>query len=252
MSGHSKWSTIKRKKGANDTKRGKLFTRLGREITIAARSSGDPESNFALRLAVERARQANMPKENIERAIKRGSGDDKEGAAFEEVMYEAYAPHGIALLIQVATDNRNRTLAEVKHALNRHGGNMAEPGSVSWQFVQKGYIAVPAGQKSYDDLFLIVADAGAEDVIDDPEVVEVFTPRDQLQKVEEALRAAGVQIDEAKLEWVAKTPVDLEPAVAMKVMSALESLEELDDMQAVSSNLNVTDDLVSSLEAAAG
>jgi YebC/PmpR family DNA-binding regulatory protein len=252
MSGHSKWSTIKRKKGANDTKRGKLFTRLGREITIAARSGADVEANFALRIAVERARQANMPKDNIDRAIKRGSGDDKDAAAFEEVLYEAYGPHGIALLIQVATDNRNRTLAEIKHALNRHGGNMAQPGSVSWQFVQKGYIAVPPGQKSYDDLFLIVAEAGADDVIEDPDTVEIYTPREQLQKVEEALRASGVQIDEAKLEWVAKTPVDLEPAAAVKVMATVDSLEELDDMQAVASNLNITDDLVSTLATAEG
>lgn len=250
MSGHSKWSTIKRKKGANDARRGKLFTRLGREITIAARSGADPEANFALRLAVERARQSNMPKENIERAIKRGSGEDKDGAAFEEVLYEAYGPHGVALLIQVATDNRNRTLAEIKHALSRHGGNMAEPGSVSWQFTQKGYIAVPAGQTTYDDLFLIAAEAGADDVIDDPETMEVFTPRDHLQKVEEALRGAGVTIEEARLEWTAKTPMDLEPADALKVMATVDALEELDDTQAVSSNLNVTESLVSTLEAA--
>src|SRR5574341_613060 len=128
MSGHSKWSTIKRKKGANDAKRGKIFTRLGREITIAARSGGDPDANFALRLAVERARASNMPKENIERAIKRGSGEDKDGVTFEEILYEAYAAHGIALLISVATDNRNRSLAELKHVLNRYGGSMAEPG----------------------------------------------------------------------------------------------------------------------------
>ncbi len=252
MSGHSKWSTIKRKKGANDAKRGKIFTRLGREITIAARSGGDPNANFALRLAVERARAANMPKENIERAIKRGAGEDKDGASFEEILYEAYAPNGIALLISVATDNRNRTLAELKHVLNRYNGTMAEPGSVSWQFVQKGYIAVPAGKMSYDDLFMLAAEAGADDVIDDPETIEIYTPRDHLQAVEGALRSAGIPMEEAKLEWVAKTPIDLATDDAVKVMNVVEQLDELDDIQAVHSNLNVTDEVVSTLEAAAG
>lgn len=252
MSGHNKWSTIKRKKGANDAKRGKLFTRLGREITIAARHGGDPDANFALRLAVDRARAANMPKENIDRAVKRGTGDDKEGVIFEEILYEAYAPHGGALLIEVATDNRNRTLAEIKHALNRHGGNMAEPGSVSWQFVQKGYIAAQAGAMSYDDLFMVAAEAGADDVIDDPETIEIYTPRDSLQKVEEALQKAGVKIEEARLEWVAKTPIELETPEAQKVLSMVETLEELDDTQSVYSNLSMTDALVNALEAAAG
>lgn len=248
MSGHNKWSTIKRKKGANDAKRGKLFTRLGREITIAARQSGDVEANFALRLAVDRARAANMPKENIDRAIKRGTGDDKDGVTFEEIMYEAYGPHGAGLLISVATDNRNRSLAEIKHVLGRHGGNMAEPGSVSWQFVQKGYIAVTAGTMSYDDLFMVAAEAGADDVIDDPETIEVYTPRDLLQKVEEALVGAGLKIEEAKLDWVAKTPLDLDGPDALKVMATVEAMEELDDTQAVFSNLNMTDALVQALE----
>ncbi len=252
MSGHSKWSTIKRKKGANDAKRGKIFTRLGREITIAARHGGDPEANFALRLAVERARAANMPKENIDRAIKRGSGEDKEGVVFDEIMYEAYAPHGIAVIVSVATDNRNRTLAEIKHVLNKYGGTMAEPGSVSWQFAQKGYIAVASGQKSYDDLFLLAAEAGADDVVDDPETIEIYTPRDQLQAVEEALRSSGVNIDEAKLEWVAKTPIDLDTTSAVKVMNVVEQMEEMDDVQAVYSNLNMTDEIVQSMETAAG
>jgi YebC/PmpR family DNA-binding regulatory protein len=250
MSGHNKWSTIKRKKGANDAKRGKLFTRLGREITIAARHGGDINANFALRLAVDRARAANMPKENIDRAIKRGTGDDKEGAAFEEILYEAYGPHGVALLIAVATDNRNRALSEIKHALSRHGGNMAEPGSVSWQFTQKGYIAAQAGTMSYDDLFMVAAEAGAEDVVDDPEIIEIYTPRDLLQKVEEALQSAGVKIDEAKLDWVPNTPLDLETSDATKVLSTIEAIEESDDTQAVYSNLNMSDALVASLEAA--
>jgi len=252
MSGHSKWSTIKRKKGANDAKRGKVFTRLGREITLAARSGSDPSSNFALRLAVDRAKASNMPKENIDRAIKRGSGEDKDSALFEEILYEAYGPNGVALLIFVATDNRNRTLAELKHILNRYGGAMAEPGAVSWQFAQKGYIAVASGQQSYDELFMLAAESGAEDVVDDPEVVEIYTPREQLQSVEGALRSGGIRIEEAKLDWVAKTPLELVTSDAIKVMNVVEQLEELDDIQSVYSNLNVTDEIVSILEAAAG
>lgn len=250
MSGHSKWSTIKRKKGANDAKRGKLFTRLGREIMIAARQGGDLDGNFALRIAVDKARASNMPKDNIDRAIKRGSGEDKDGGEFVQINYEAYAPNGIAVLIEVATDNRNRALAEVKHVLNKHGGSIAELGSVSWQFVQKGYIAVKGGQVGYDDLFMIAADAGADDVIDDPDTVEIFTPRDQLQAVEGALRQAGIQIDEARLEWVAKTPIELEPGAGVKVMNTIEDLEDLDDVQSVYSNLNMTDEIVNSLAAA--
>ena len=152
MSGHSKWSTIKRKKGATDAKRGQLFTRLAREIVIAAREGGgDPDSNFKLRLAVDKARASNMPKENIERAIKRGSGEDKDGAAFELIMYEGYAPHGVALLIQVVTDNRNRSVADIRRVLTRHNGSLGEGGSVSWQFNRKAYFAVPTGEHSSEE-----------------------------------------------------------------------------------------------------
>ncbi len=251
MSGHSKWKTIKRKKEANDSKRGKVFTRLAREVTLAARQGGgDVEANFSLRLAVDRARAANMPKENIDRAIKRGTGELKDAEQFEEIAYEAYGPNGVALLLEVATDNRNRTLADIKHVLTRVGGTMAEPGSVSWQFAQKGYITVPAGQHSYDDVFLVAADAGADDVIDSGEMIEVFTPREDLHAVMDALHDAGIEIDEARLDMVPKTPLDLEPETALKVMNLLEDLEELDDTQMVYSNLNVTDDLVASFEAA--
>ncbi|HEC23539.1 MAG TPA: YebC/PmpR family DNA-binding transcriptional regulator [Chloroflexi bacterium] len=252
MSGHSKWSTIKRKKAANDAKRGKIFTRLAREITIAARQGGDPEANFTLRLAVERARAANMPKENIERAIKRGTGELKGAEQIEEVTYEAYAPHGVALLVEVATDNRNRTIAEIKHVLSRNGGTMAEPGSVGWQFEQKGYITVSAEKYEYEEVFLVAAEAGAEDVVDAEDLIEIFTPRESLQAVREALGEAGIEIEEARLDWVPKTPVDLDPEAAMKVMNVIEQLEDLDDTQMVYSNLNVTDELMKSFEAAAG
>lgn len=250
MSGHSKWSTIKRKKAANDAKRGKMFTRLAREITIAAREGGDPETNFALRLAVDRARQANMPKDNIERAVKRGTGELKDDVTIEEILYEAYAPNGVALLLEVATDNRNRSLSEIKHALSRGGGNMAEPGAVSWQFEQKGYITIEAEGADYEEIFLVAADAGADDVIDGADLIEVFTPREGLQAVQEALKEAGVEVEEARLEWVPKNDVDLASDDAMKVMGLIEQLEDLDDMQTVYSNLQVTDELMRAFDAA--
>jgi YebC/PmpR family DNA-binding regulatory protein len=250
MSGHSKWSTIKRKKAANDAKRGKMFTRLAREITIAAREGGDPETNFALRLAVDRARQANMPKDNIERAIKRGTGELKDDMIIEEILYEAYAPNGVALLLEVATDNRNRSLSEIKHALSRGGGSMAEPGAVSWQFEQKGYITIEAEGADYEEIFLVAADAGADDVVDDADLIEVFTPREGLQAVQEALKEAGVEVEEARLEWVPKNDVGLASEDAMKVMGLIEQLEDLDDMQMVYSNLQVTDELMQAFEAA--
>ncbi len=250
MSGHSKWSTIKRKKSANDAKRGKLFTKLARDITIAARQGGDPEANFALRLAIDRARAANMPKENIERAIKRGTGELKDAEEIVEVLYEAYAPHGVALLVEAATDNRNRTTATLKHVLSRGGGSMAEPGSVSWQFEQKGYITIPADKYNYDDVFLIAADAGADDVVGDADLIEVYTPRESLHTVLEALRSAGITVEEARLEWVPKVSLDLEPEAALKVMNLIEELEDQDDTQMVYSNLNVTSELMAAFEAA--
>jgi YebC/PmpR family DNA-binding regulatory protein len=250
MSGHSKWSTIKRKKAAVDAKRGKIFTRLGREITMAARHGSDLDANFALRLAVDRAKAANMPKDNIERAIKRGTGELKDAEDFEEMMFEAYGPHGVALIVEVATDNRNRTISELKHRLSRAGGSMAEPGSVSWQFEQKGYLTVPASDYSYDDVFMVAADVGAEDVINDDEMFEVFTQREDLHAVVEALEAAGIQTEEARLDWVPKISIDIEPEAALKIMGLIEELEDLDDTQTVYSNLNVTDELMAAFESA--
>lgn len=250
MSGHSKWSTIKRKKAANDAKRGQMFTRLGREITLAARNGGDPEVNFSLRLTIDRARAANMPKDNIERAIKRGTGELKGEGDLDEILYEAYGPNGVALLIHVVTDNRNRTLAEVKHAVARSGGNMAEPGSVSWQFEQKGYMSIPCKQCNYDDAFLVAVDAGAEDVVDGDEFIEVFTPRELLQVVRQSLEEAGIPVEEARLDWIPQNEMDLSVEAALKIMSIIDDLEDLDDTQAVYSTLNVTDEMMASFEAA--
>ena len=179
MSGHSKWSTIKRKKAANDAKRGNIFTRLAREIAIAAREGGgELDANFGLRLAVDRARAANMPKENIERAIHRGTGDDKDAAAFEQVMYEGYALHGVAMMIEVITDNRNRTVAEIRHLLSRAGGNMAEAGSVAWQFKHVAYFALPAAGVDSDKIFELAVEAGAD---------EEFARRDAFEQINRLL-----------------------------------------------------------------
>jgi YebC/PmpR family DNA-binding regulatory protein len=250
MSGHSKWSTIKRKKSAEDAKRGKIFTRLAREIAVAAKEGGgDPDTNVRLRLAVDRAKAANMPKDNIERAIARatGQGDD---VAIEEVLYEGYAPYGVALLINVVTDNRNRSLSEIKHVLNRADAAMAEPNAVAWQFERKGYITVPGDCCDYEELFLLAAEAGADDGEEAEEFIEIYTPRDQLAAVEQVLIEAGIQVEESRLDWLPKTEMDLEPDKAIKIMSLIERLEELDDVDQVSSNLRITDELMTSYAAA--
>ncbi len=252
MSGHSKWSTIKRKKGAADAKRGQLFTRLAREIVIAAREGGggDPDSNFKLRLAVDKARASNMPKENIERAIRRGSGEDKDGAAFESLMYEGYAPHGVALLIQVFTDNRNRSVADVRHVLSRSNGSLGEGGSVSWQFSRKAYFAVPTGEHSPEDIFEMAVEAGADDVITGDEDIEIYAPVEAFQAVRERLAEAGITPEEAELRMEPTQKMELTQTEALQVMKVIEHLEELDDVQNVYSNLAITDDVMSAYEAA--
>jgi YebC/PmpR family DNA-binding regulatory protein len=251
MSGHSKWSTIKRKKGAADAKRGQLFTRLAREIVIAAREGGgDPDSNFKLRLAVDKARASNMPKENIERAIRRGSGEDKDAAAFESVTYEGYAPHGVALLIQTFTDNRNRSVAEVRRVLTRHNGSLGEGGSVSWQFHRKAYFAVRSDQHSPEDIFEMAVEAGADDVITGEYATEIIAPVEAFQAVRDRLAAAGITPEEAELRMEPATKIELPQAEAVQVMKVVELLEELDDVQNVYSNLAITDEVMAAYEAA--
>jgi YebC/PmpR family DNA-binding regulatory protein len=252
MSGHSKWATIKRKKGALDAKRGKAFTRLGRNITVAAREGGggNPDFNVGLRLAIEKAKAANMPKENIDRAIARGAGGGEDGVTMDEITYEGYGPHGIAILIDVLTDNRNRSLAEIRSVFNRSSGNMAEAGAVSWQFDRKGYIEVNAEGVDPDELLLAAADAGADDVIPGEEVHEVYTPREELASVEAKLSEAGYKIVDSQFTWVAKNEMEVDAAAGVQVMGMLEKLEELDDVQNVSSSLRMTDDIAAALEAA--
>jgi len=251
MSGHSKWSTIKRKKGAEDAKRGKIFTRIAREITQAAREGGgDPNANAALRLAIEKARAANMPKDNIERAIQRGTGGGDDAVALESVTYEGYAAGGAAILVDTLTDNKNRTLAEVKYVFNRSGGSLASAGSVAWQFDQKGLISVSAEKVDFDALFLLAADAGAEDVIEEGESITIYTPREALAEVAGKLRQAGYTIEDAKLTWVAKNEIELDRDDTLKVMGLIEKLEELDDVSNVSSNVSISDEILESLQVA--
>ncbi|GIV77059.1 YebC/PmpR family DNA-binding transcriptional regulator [Litorilinea aerophila] len=254
MSGHSKWSTIKRKKGANDAARGKLFTKLAREIQVAARSGADPATNFTLRLAVERARMENMPKENIERAIRRGAGLEKEVDDIEEVTYEGYGPHGIAILVNCLTDNRNRTIAEVRRCFTRANGNLGEPGSVAWQFTEVGYILF---NRQTDDgeprdldpeaIFMAALEAGAEDVVVSEDAVEVYTARNDLAQVSQALTEAGFEPDESKLIMRPNTTIALEPDEATTVLNLIEALEELDDVNNVYHNLELTDEVMAQL-----
>ena len=250
MSGHSKWSTIKRKKGVADAKRGAVFTRLAREITIAARDGGDPDSNFRLRLAVDKARSENMPKDNIERAIKKGTGHDKDGTVFEEVTFEGYGPHGSALMVTCVTDNRNRTVPDMRHAFSKSGGTMAEPGAVGWQFDRKSYFAFPSSQLNFDKAFELGIEAGADDVIDGGESIEIYGPVESFKTIADALHAAKVHPDEAGLRMVAKQEVELNVESTLKFMKMVEAIEELDDVQDVFHNVKISDEALAALETA--
>jgi YebC/PmpR family DNA-binding regulatory protein len=244
MSGHSKWSTIKRKKAATDSKRGQVFTRVARELAIAAREGGgDPDSNFRLRLVMDKAKQANMPKDNIERAIKRGTGELK-GESLEEMVYEGYAPNGIALLLATLTDNRNRAVADIRRILTRYGGKLAETGAVSYLFEQQGFISAEAGDQDPEELALIAIDQGATDVNIDDSTVEVYTEVKGLQKVKEALEAQGIELNAAELTMTPISMTELDEADTFKVMRIIEALEELDDVQQVYTNLFLTPELV--------
>jgi YebC/PmpR family DNA-binding regulatory protein len=243
MSGHSKWSTIKRKKGAEDAKRGKIFTKIGRELAVAAREGGaDPTTNFKLRLVIEKAKQANMPKDNIERSIRRGAGLEK-GATLEQVVYEGYGPGGTALMVQALTDNRNRAVADIRRAFSRHGGNLGESGCVAWMFEQKGYITIPLNGHDPDELFDVAVEAGAEDVVIGEDTVEIFADVPDFQSVQESLSGASIEMDAAELALIPTTTVALEPEKGIKVMGLVDSLEELDDVEKVYTNLTITDEM---------
>jgi len=250
MSGHSKWSTIKRKKGAEDAKRGKIFTRLARDIMMAAREGGgDEEMNAKLKLAVGKAKAANMPKDNIERAIKKGTGE-LAGGEMEEIIYEAYGPDGVAFIIDVLTDNRNRALADIKYVFNRGGGSLATSGAVQWQFEQKGYITLKKNETTdFEEVFMIAAEAGADDVTDEDEIIVIYTPREMYGSVEQAVSEAGYEVDEAELRWNPTNETSLDVAKAITNLKITEQLEDLDDVQGVANNLAITDELLAAYEA---
>jgi YebC/PmpR family DNA-binding regulatory protein len=249
MSGHSKWSTIKRQKGAADAKRGALFTKLGKEITIAARQGGgDPDANYRLRLAVDKARVANMPADNIKRAIERAVGG-KEAVEYEEITYEGYGPGGVALIVETATDNKNRTAAEVRSIFSKAGGQLAGQGSVAWQFEQRGVINVEGGSGDPDDIALAAIDAGATDVDTETDPIEISTDATELASVQTALEAAGVKVDSAELAMVATTPIEVDLDKARSNLKLIEALEDSDDVQRVTANFDLPDEILA--EAAA-
>jgi YebC/PmpR family DNA-binding regulatory protein len=249
MSGHSKWATIKRKKGAADAKRGQVFTRLTREIVMAAREGGgDTDSNFRLRLAMEKARSQNMPKENIERAIKRGTGEGKDAAAYEEIFYEGYGPHGVAMMIECVTENRNRTVAEVRHLLNKSGGTLGEAGSVGWQFNRMAYFAVPSAKTDFDKLFEIAVENGAEDVTEDEDIYEILAPVESFKLLSDALRGANIEIEEAELRMIPTNEIELPVDQTLQVLRTIDTVEELDDVQNVFHAMHISDEVMAALE----
>ena len=244
MSGHSKWSTIKRKKGVADAKRGKMFTKLIKEITISAREGGgDPGANPRLRLAIDNAKAANMPADNIDRAIKKATGE-LEGVTYHELMYEGYGPGGVAMLIEVATDNKNRSVAEVRHLFSKYNGSMGENGSVAWMFDRKGIITLPIQNKTEDEIMDIVLEAGAEDLQTEEDYFEVQTDLESFEPVRKALVAADMQIENASLQWIAKNTVNVSGDDAEKVMKIIEAMEDSEDVQNVYSKADFDDALI--------
>ena len=247
MSGHNKWSTIKYKKGAADAKRGKLFSRLIKEITIAARfGGGDVDGNPRLRTAVTTAKAANMPKDNIERAIKKGTGD-LDGAAYEEINYEGYASGGAAVLVEVLTDNKNRAASEVRHAFTKHGGSLGEPGSVSWMFSKKGRMTFDAGQYEEDQIMEIALEAGAEDVSTEGDEIEVVTELGDFEAVKAAFEEKGLEFLEAEISMIPQTLLELDAKTAPPTMKLMEALDDLDDVQKVWSNFDIPDEVLQDL-----
>ena len=250
MSGHSKWATIKRKKGANDARRSNEFAKLLRFVEVAARDggSGDPKANMTLATAIEKARAASVPNDNIDRAVKRGTGELEGGARYEEVVYEGYGPGGVAMFVETLTDNRNRTAQEVRHAFTRNGGNLGETGSVAWMFHRKGVIQIEKSAAPDEERLLeIVLEAGAEDLNDSESTWEVTTDPTGFAAVRDALEAAGVAMLSAELSMVPQTTVPVEGGQAKQVLALLEALEDLDDVQSVSANFDIPEAVMSEL-----
>lgn len=239
MSGHSKWATIKRKKGALDAKRGQLFTKLIKEITVAARQGGgDPAGNPRLRLAIDNAKSANMPQDNIDRAVKKATGE-LEGVTYTEIMYEGYGPGGIAILVECVTDNKNRSIAEVRHIFSKNGGNMGEANSVAWMFDRKGIISLPAQGKTEDEVMELVLEAGADDLNLDEDYFEVSTSVENFEPVRKLIVDAGLTVENASIQWVARNLISVKGEDADRIERILEALEDSDDVQNVYSNADV-------------
>ena len=244
MSGHSKWSTIKRAKAATDAKRGQMFSKLSGEIAVAARMGpADVETNYRLKMSVQRARAANMPAANIERAIQRGAGSTNETDLFE-LTYEGYGPGGVAIFIDVITDNRNRSVAQVRNVLDTSGGHLADSGSVAWLFEPRGEISLQLGDLDFDAIFMAAVDAGAEDVEEEDGNVFVWTRPDRLDAVRQELAGAGIEVEKAELGRAATSPLDLDERQAMQVLRLVEKLEDLDDVRKVDTNLNLREEIV--------
>jgi YebC/PmpR family DNA-binding regulatory protein len=248
MSGHNKWSTIKRKKGAADAKRGQMFTKLAREIAMAAREGGgDMDSNFRLRLAVDKARAQNMPKDSIERAVKRGTGENKDGTVIEQIFYEGYAPNGIALIIECYTENRNRTVADLRHLLTKSGGSMGEAGSVAWQFTRAAYFSFPAEGVEFDKVFEMAVDNGADDCSSEDDAIEIVAPVESFKALSDALNKMGIRPEEAGLRMLPNQESELGIEETQQVLRAIEAIEDLDDVQQVYSNLKISEEAMEAL-----
>jgi YebC/PmpR family DNA-binding regulatory protein len=246
LSGHSKWSSIKHKKGAADAKRGKLFTKLARAIIVAAKEGGgDPANNLALQNAIEKARSYSMPKDNIDRAIAKATGEGSDGAAYETVVYEGYGPEGVAVIVEALTDNRNRTASDVRHAFTKHGGSLGTTGAVAWQFERRGVVVVPAAGVDEEELFMAAADAGADDVNADGDVFQVTSAPESLTAGPEAIEAAGFTVDSAELSMVPKTTVAVDDESSAKsVMRLIDTLEDNDDVQDVYANFDIPEQVL--------
>jgi YebC/PmpR family DNA-binding regulatory protein len=253
MSGHSHWQTIRRKKEANDAKRGAVFTKVAREIVIAVREGGggDPETNIRLRMVLDKAKSLGMPNNNIDRAIKRGTGEDKEGAEITQILYEGYGPNGVAMMIDVVTDNRNRSVAALRHALTRVGGSLANPGAVAWQFDRKGSISVPS-TVDFDTVFEAAVEAGAEDVVEgeNDSDHEIFTAASDLHEVNNNLKNMNIPVANAELIMVPQNEVSLEDKDAVQILKLISNIEELDDVTRVFSNLEMTEEAITAFSEA--
>jgi YebC/PmpR family DNA-binding regulatory protein len=249
MSGHSKWSTIKYKKAAADAKRGQIFSKMAKEIAIVAREGADPDLNIKLQVLIDKAKSQNMPKSNIDRAIIRGAGLDKDAADLEEIMYEGYGPHGVALIIAVITDNRNRSVADIRYWLSKLGGSLGETGCVAWQFEHKGYLALEPGDLDPYVVLELAVESGADDVIFGDDGIEVYAPLENFHAMRSAFERQGFEIESAELTMVPRTTISLEEKPTFQNMRLITALEDLEDVQQVYHNLHIPDDLITEFEA---